>query len=97
MRRQEEYNLHILGQTYAEIMKRGQPVVVDFGAGHSVYRDPELFKTVKRNFELFQNVALLLPYIDVNRSLEIINKRSIGDTRENLFFLPVRVTENWLK
>ena len=57
--------------------------VVDFGAGHSVYRDKEIFEKVKKELKPFKNIVLLLPCRDEKKALEIMKARSTGDTREN--------------
>ena len=61
--------------------------VVDFGAGHSIYRDKAVFDKVKKELKPFKNVVLLLPCKDEKKALDIMNARSTGDTSENLEFL----------
>ncbi|MFZ5354846.1 MAG: shikimate kinase [Bacillota bacterium] len=50
--------------------------VFDFGAGHSVYEDEELFQKVKNVLEPYDNIILLLPCDDIVKSMEILNKRN---------------------
>ena len=61
--------------------------IVDFGAGHSVYDDKEIFDKVKSMLEPFENVVLLLPDRDEEKALNIMKARSTGDTRDNRKFL----------
>lgn len=49
--------------------------VLDFGAGHSVYEDQELFQRVRRALAPFRYVVLLLPSPDLDRSVQIVNAR----------------------
>ena len=49
--------------------------VLDFGAGHSVYEDEELFARVQKTLALFDNVILLLPSPDLDHSVQILNSR----------------------
>ena len=49
--------------------------VLDFGAGHSVYEDPELFKRVEKVLQPYKHVILILPSPDPDRSVEIVNQR----------------------
>jgi hypothetical protein len=52
--------------------------VIDFGAGHSVYEDSELFERVRRALEPYPNVVLLLPAPDLAESLRILAGREEG-------------------
>lgn len=56
----------------------------DFGAGQSVYEDEKLFEEVKNILEPYQNVVLLLPSEDKERSLEILFERTQFE-HNNLF------------
>ncbi len=49
--------------------------VVDFGAGHSVYEDPELFARVEKALEPIKHVILILPSPDIDRSVKVVNQR----------------------
>ncbi len=49
--------------------------VMDFGAGHSVYEDPELFRRVEEALQPIKFVFLILPSPDLDRSVEIVNQR----------------------
>jgi shikimate kinase len=52
--------------------------VFDFGGGHSVYEDDELFQRVQRILEPYINVVLILPSPDVEESIQILNERNGG-------------------
>jgi len=49
--------------------------VVDFGAGHSVYEDQELFCRVEKALRPIKHVILILPSPDLDRSVEVVNQR----------------------
>lgn len=49
--------------------------VLDFGAGHSVYEDQELFSRVEKALKPIKHVILILPSPDEDRSVEIVNQR----------------------
>lgn len=49
--------------------------VLDFGAGHSVYEEEELFTRVQNALAPFDHVILLLPSPDLDASVEILNTR----------------------
>ena len=85
----DEFNYHMI-HTLVEEAKANAPdtsYVVDFGAGHSIYKDKEIFKRVKQDLKPFKNVVLLLPCKDEKKALEIMAERSTGDISENLEFL----------
>jgi shikimate kinase len=50
--------------------------VIDFGAGHSVYEDVSLFQRVHRVLADYDNVILLLPSVDLDESVRILNDRN---------------------
>lgn len=50
--------------------------MIDFGARHSVYEDPALFKRVKQILDPYPYVILLLPSADLNESIQILNERN---------------------
>ena len=52
--------------------------VIDFGAGHSVYEDEELFTRVQQILEPYSNVVLILPSPDLEESIQILNGRNGG-------------------
>ena len=79
----DEYNADMI-KTQLEIAeKNGIPGVVDFGAGHSVYDNKEIFDNIKKQVGKFKNVVLLLPTQDLEKALKILASRSTGDYSEN--------------
>ena len=56
-------------------MQKYDNCVLDFGAGHSVYEDPELFKRVEKVLQPYKHVILILPSPDPDRSVEVVNQR----------------------
>src|SRR5579875_3150200 len=52
--------------------------VFDFGAGHSVYEDVDLFAHIRTVLEPFPNVVLLLPSPDLDESVFLLKQRG-GD------------------
>ena len=52
-----------------------EPMIIDFGAGHSIYENPIMFYEIKKLINKFKNVELILPSEDLNKSLQIINER----------------------
>jgi len=49
--------------------------VIDFGAGHSVFEDDELFARVRRALEPCDNVVLVLPSPNLDESIRILRER----------------------
>ena len=49
--------------------------VLDFGAGHSVYEEEELFTRVQNALTPFDHVILLIPSPNPDKSVEILNAR----------------------
>ena len=83
----DEYNYYMI-KTQLEIAeKNGIPGIVDFGAGHSVYDDENIFNNVKKLLEKFKNIVLLLPCYDLEKSLQILARRSTGDYSPNRKFI----------
>lgn len=56
-------------------LKEYKNCVMDFGAGHSVYEDPELFRRVEKVLKPYKYVIQILPSPDQDRSVEIVNQR----------------------
>ncbi len=57
------------------IISEFSDAIIDFGAGHSYFPDPNQFETVETILSPFPNIFLLLPTPDPARSLEICNER----------------------
>lgn len=83
----DEYNLSLLQKVLDAAVKEGAPGIVDFGAGHSVYRSKEIFEKVKKLLSNFDNVVLLLPSENIEESIDIMAKRSTGDYSTNREFI----------
>jgi shikimate kinase len=60
--------------------------VIDFGAGHSVYEDEQLFQQVQKVLEPYNNVVLILPSPDLEESIQILNQRTGGFISNNFNF-----------
>lgn len=58
--------------------------VIDFGAGHSVFEDPELFERVRGALEPFRNIVLVLPSADENESIETLTRRAQSPSPDEL-------------
>lgn len=82
----DEFNSYIISETLERVKKDGSYGIVDFGAGHSVYDDQEIFERVKSMLKPFKNIVLLLPNKDEEKSLDIMKSRAIVDTRDNKKF-----------
>ncbi|MBR1883806.1 MAG: hypothetical protein IJ809_02505 [Clostridia bacterium] len=52
-----------------------KPYVIDFGAGHSIYENPDLRKKMQEICKNFQNIILLLPTDDKEKNRNILNER----------------------
>ena len=83
----DEYNLSLLQKVLDAAVKEGVPGIVDFGAGHSVYKSKEIFEKVKKLLSNFDNVVLLLPSENIEESIDIMAKRSTGDYSTNREFI----------
>ena len=60
--------------------------VIDFGGGHSVYEDDELFAGVQQVLAPYQNIVLILPSADLDKSVQILNDRNGGVESNGLDF-----------
>jgi shikimate kinase len=49
--------------------------IIDFGAGHAVYEDDDLFTRAQQALLPYPNVILLLPSPDPNESIAMLNER----------------------
>ena len=83
----DEFNYYMISEVLRKAKDENLYGIVDFGAGHSVYDDIEIFERVKQLIKPFKNVVLLLPDEDSEKSLDIMERRSTGDTRENRKFI----------
>ena len=83
----DDYNSCMIKILLEQAKLRGMPGIVDFGAGHSVYNDLNIFKGIKARLSKFKNIVLLLPTPDIEKSLQILSSRSTGDYRPNRKFI----------
>lgn len=56
--------------------------ILDFGAGHVVHQDEDLFQRVSAAFAPYPNVILLLPSPDLEESINILNERMLQRIEE---------------
>lgn len=61
-----------------QCLRSANETVIDFGAGHSVYRQPELFEMVRSALE-GHRIVLLLPSIDLEISRQTLYERCRHD------------------
>lgn len=83
---EDEFNCFMISEVLKSVKEHDEYGIVDFGDGHSVYDDILIFEDVKEMLHPFQNIVLLLPSQDEQKALEIMKKRSTGDTRNNQKF-----------
>lgn len=76
----DEFNSYMISETLERAKKDGSYGIVDFGAGHSVYDDREIFERVKSMLKPFKNIVLLLPDKDEEKSLDIMKSRVTGSS-----------------
>lgn len=67
------YEAHTVERVLAEPTR----CVTDFGAGHSVYEDANLFARVQAVLAPYPNVILILPSPDLDESVKIVNERFV--------------------
>lgn len=63
------------------ILTSHKDCIFDFGGGHSVYEDSQLFNRVNNVLKPFCNVFLILPSLDKDESTKMLNSR-IKDPQE---------------
>lgn len=83
----EIFNLDMIKKVIERVKENRNPVIIDFGAGHSIYENEERFNELKSVLEDFENIVLLLPSRDVEESIRIMKQRSTGDTSDNRRFI----------
>lgn len=83
----EEFNMFMIKEAIKNANETNTPGVVDFGAGHSIYENEQIYEVVKRELKPFKNIVLLLPCKDEEEALRIMKERSTGDTNDNERFL----------
>lgn len=55
------------------------PGICDFGAGHSIFRERQMFEAAQRILLPFKNIVFLLPSPDPIESLKILNARTTSE------------------
>lgn len=71
--------------------------VIDFGAGHSHYEDELLYKGVKEALGVCQNIILLLPTEDLDRSVSLLKERTINQRNTDWIMEGYDFIEHWVK
>jgi len=59
-----------------QVLAEYHDCVFDFGAGHSLFDDPEHVARLRTALAAFDNVVLILPSPDAERSIRILHERS---------------------
>ena len=80
-----------------QVVKDYPGCVIDFGAGHSHYEDELLYKGVKEALADCQNVVLLLPTEDLDRSVSLLKAKSIEKRDMDWVFNDYDFFEHWVK
>lgn len=86
-RNNDEFNYYMISEVLRKAKDENLYGIADFGAGHSVYDDAEIFAKVRQLLKPFKNIVLLLPDKDPKKSLSIMERRATGDTRQNRKFI----------
>ncbi len=76
------FDAHAVERIFAE----HSGCVIDFGAGHSVYEDDELFRRVEKAMLPYKNVVLLMPTPDKGESVKILNDKWGEDKSSGIDF-----------
>lgn len=83
----DEFNFYMISEVLKKVKEDNSYGIVDFGAGHSIYEDREIFEKVKAMLQPFKNIILLLPSQNKTEALSIMEQRATGDTRDNRRFI----------
>ncbi len=68
----KDFELYLTGSVFNSLDK---PAIIDFGAGHSIYRTPLAFYEFQRLMKKFKNIVFLVLSEDKSEALRIINER----------------------
>lgn len=79
----DEFSYYMISEVLKKAKNDNLYGIVDFGAGHSVYDNKDIFEKVKSMLRPFKNIVLLLPDKDKQKSLNIMRERSTGATKDN--------------
>ena len=80
-----------------QVVKDYTDCVIDFGAGHSHYEDEILFEGIKKSLAHYPNIFLLLPSIDLDKSVSILRQRSIDERKRDWIHDGYDFIEHWVK
>ena len=82
----DEFNQYLILTTLLNV---DSPRICDFGAGHSIFNNKEIFESIKKELSPFKNIVLLIPSKEIKYSLEVLNSRSTSRSgkKENYDFL----------
>jgi adenylate kinase family enzyme len=69
------YMIHFYPPAVQRIVSEHPQKVIELGAGHTVYDDPEQLGHVRRALSSCSNIVLLLPSPDPDEALRILNAR----------------------
>lgn len=58
-----------------QVVKDFADNIIDFGAGHSHFTDPQQFAWVRHSLSQIENIFLLLPSADTEEAVKICNER----------------------
>jgi hypothetical protein len=58
------------------VLAEQRECVFDFGAGHSMYDEPELVERLRRALSPFRHIALMMPSPDIEASVRVLRERS---------------------
>jgi len=67
----KKYDVHAVER----LLEEHKNCVIDFGAGHSIYENPEDFARVSELLTPYENIVLILPSPDHNESIAILKDR----------------------
>ena len=80
-----------------QVLKDYSNSVIDFGAGHSHYEDELLLASVEESLSNCNNVILLLPSADLDRSIFLLRQSSIQQCERDWIHDGYDFIEHWVK
>ena len=80
-----------------KVLKDYSDCVIDFGAGHSHYEDNLLFEKIKGTLSNHENIILLLPSSDLERSVSLLRQNSIEKRKRDWIHDGYDFIEHWVK
>lgn len=76
----KDFELYLTGSVFNNLK---EPAIIDFGAGHSIYKTPLATYEFQRLMKKFKNVVFMLPSKDKEEALKIINERVLKRGQNN--------------